>query len=214
MKASRWGWLLAIASLPLAAQAQQVHDSGLGFSYSMPTDWQAVIPAPPQPDERPKSTQNTPQEVKKGIACVEVPSTARHGNPASAIVIIALPFDCFGQTMAPQDLAGFGSGVTDGLKTTFDFLNPVSATYTLAGHKLWIERVKAVPRGKTAPVDTVEITCTILEKGAVCWMIEAADAASLEAFERGAVTLEGSPPAPLVPPEVFVKSPPPATAPQ
>ena len=117
-----------------------------------------------------------------------MPLTARHGDPPSAIVIIALPFDCFGQTMAQHDLADFGSGVTEGLKTTFDFLNPVSTTYALAGHKLWIERVKAVPKGKTAPVDTVEITCTILEKGAVCWMVQAADEASLEAFERGAVT--------------------------
>lgn len=150
MKASRWGWLLAITSLPLAAQAPQVHDA-LGFSYNLPADWEEVIPAPPQATEQPKASQNTPQEVKKGIACVEVPLTARRGDPASAIVIIALPFDCFGQTMAPDDLASFGSGVTDGLKTTFDFLNPVSTTYALAGHRFWIARVKAVPREKRRP---------------------------------------------------------------
>lgn len=210
MNVSRWGWLLAVASLPLAAQAPQVISDPLGFSYSVPSGWQLVIPQPQKITEPP----NMPQEVKKGMACVEVPLTARHGNPASAIVIIALPFTCFGQTMAEDDLNGFGSGVTEGLKTTFDFLNPISATYKLAGYKLWIERVKAVPRGKTAPVETVETACTILSKGAVCWMVEAADAASLQAFERQAVTLEGSAPTPLVPAEVFLKSPAPNAVPR
>lgn len=212
MKTLRLVWFCALASLPIAAQAPQVQ-SALGFTYSLPADWEVVVPTPPQAPERPKASQNTPEEVKKGFACVEVPMTARHGNPPSAVVVIALPFDCFGQTMAEQDLPDFGSGVTEGLKTTFDFLNPVSTTYQLAGHKLWIERVKAVPRGKTAPVNTVETACTILQKGAACWMIDAADAASLEAFERGAVTLDGSPATRLVPPHVWIKSPPPGTEP-
>lgn len=199
--------MLAVASLPLAAQAPQVDSDPIGFSYAVPAGWQLVVPTPPQATQQPRASQSTPEEVKKGIACVQVPLTARHGNPASAIVIIALPFDCFGQTMAPQDLPGFGAGVTEGLKTAFDFLNPVSTTYSIAGHKLWIERVKAVPRGKTAPVDTVEITCTILQKGAVCWTVQTGDDASLEAFERGAVSLEGSPSVPLVPAQVFVAAP-------
>lgn len=197
--------LLTVASGLLLAQTPPLQDDAVGFSYTLPPDWQVVVPSSPPP-QQPKPSQNTPQEVKKGLACVEVPITARHGTPPSVLVVIALPFDCFGQTMAQQDLAGFGFGVTEGLKTTFDFLNPVTTTYTLAGHRLWMERVKAVPRGKTAPVDTVEIACAILQKGSVCWMVDAADAASLAAFEHAAVTLEGSTPAPLVPPEVFLKS--------
>ena len=209
----RLPWLLAVASLPLAAQAPQTHSDPIGFSYSVPAGWEVVVPKPPPAEGHSKILQSAPDEVKKGIACVEVPMTARHGDPPSAIVIIALPFACFGQTMVEQDLADFGSGVTEGLQTTFDLLNPVSTTYALAGHKLWIERVKAVPKGKTAPLDTVETACTILEKGAVCWMVDAADEASLEAFERGAVTLEGSPATPLVPAGVWIKSPAPVTAP-
>lgn len=218
MKASRLGWLLAIASLPLAAQAPRGLSDPLGFTYSIPAGWELVVPKPPQTTEQPSGPQNNPQNnlpaVKKGIACVEVPLTARHGDPVSAMVIVALPFQCFGQTMTDEDLPGFGSGVIEGLKTAFDLLDPISATYKLAGHKLWIERVKAIPKGKTAPVETVETACTILNKGAVCWMVEAADAASLETFEHESVTLEGSAPTPLVPAEVFVKSPPPVTAPQ
>ncbi len=218
MKRCCLGWLLAIASLPLAAQEPQALSDPLGFSYSIPAGWEPVIPTPPpaakQPESPHNAPQNTPPEVKKGMACVQVPLTARHGDPVSAMVIIALPFQCFGQTMTAEDLPGFGSGVIDGLETTFDLLNPISATYKLAGHKLWIERVKAVPKGKTAPVETVETACTILSNGAVCWMVEAADAASLEVFEHESVTLEGSAPAPLVPAEVFLKSPAPVTAPK
>lgn len=207
--------LLAFApiaiTLPLAAQAPRVHSEKLGFSYALPDDWQAIVPEPRA--GQPGTWQNTPEEVKKGIACVEVPMTARHGEPASVVVVIALPFDCFGATMPAQDLAEFGSGVTEGLKTALDFLSPVTASYALAGHDLWIERIKAVPKGKTEPVSTVEITCTILEKGAVCWMVQAADEAGLQAFEGAAVTLEGSPASRLVPTQVFAMPPVPAKSP-
>lgn len=193
---------LIAASLALHAQAPRARSEALGFTYSLPDDWQAIVPKA-QTEPPPKAPLNAPAEVKKGITCVQVPMTARHGDPPSVVVIVALPFDCFGETMAPQDLADFGAGVTDGLKTTVDFLNPVTTSYSLADHHLWIERVKAVPIGKTTPVSTVEIVCTLLEKGAVCWMVQAADEAGLQAFENATVTLEGSAVHRLVPSQVF-----------
>ena len=210
----RWFPIFAsvVASLPLGAQAPQVHSQALGFSFSLPDDWQVIVPAS-QSEQQPNTPQGAPEETKKGIDCLEVPMTARHGEPASVVVIDALPFDCFGETMAAQDLPGFGSALTEGLKTALDFLNPVTASYTLAGHDLWIERVKAMPKGKTAPVSTVEIACTILAKGAVCWMVQASDEAGLQAFENASVTLEGSPVNRLVPSQVFTETPAPAKPP-
>jgi hypothetical protein len=192
--------LAALALVPLAAQAPHVHTDALGFTFTLPEDWQIIVPKP-----QPAAATSPPDEVRKGIDCMNVPLTATHGNPATVIVIVTLPFDCFGQTMSQQDLPGFGIGVTEGLKVAFDILNPVEATYTLAGHAMWIERVKATPKGLTAPVFTVETTCTLLEKGAACWMAQAGDEAGLTQFEHGLVTLEGSTASQIVPESTFVK---------
>jgi hypothetical protein len=195
-----------MALVPLAAQAPQ-HDliDALGFTYTVPEDWQVIVPKPTAGASQ--QVLIAPDELRKGILCVDVPMTAMHGSPPTVIVIVTLPFDCFGQSMSQQDLPGFGIGVTEGLKRIFDILNPVEATYTLAGHAMWIKRVKATPKGLTAPVFTVETTCTLLEKGAVCWMAQAADEAGLTVFEHGPVTLEGSTASQLVPASAFVKFP-------
>jgi hypothetical protein len=120
---------------------------------------------------------------------------------------VALPFACMGQTMEYDDLPGFGEGAAEGLKQTLDIIEPITASYMLAGHQIWIERAKATPKGKTAPDYTVEIACAVLEKGAVCWLAQSADAAALEAFEHATVTLEGVNAGALVPKDVFAKNP-------
>lgn len=195
-----------LACLPLAAQAPHVHNDALNFTYSVPEDWQIVVPKPPAPPPQNKPL-NAPEEVRKGMDCVDVPLTATHGSPPSVIVLVTLPFDCFGQSMSRRDLEGFGAGVTEGLKRTFDILNPVESAYSLAGHSMWIERVKATPKGKSAPVFTIETVCTLLQKGAVCWMAQAGDEAGLSEFEHGPVTLEGQAAKQLVPANVFVRNP-------
>lgn len=193
-------------ALPWLAQAQRprVKSDAIGFRYSLPEDWQAVTPQSAAP--QPKIPASAPPEVKRGIVCVQVPLTAWQGEPRSAVVVIALPFDCYGETLQEQDLPAWGSAWIEGLKAAFNFGNPVEATYRLAGHTMWIERVKAVPKEKPATAFTLETACTLLKKGAVCWMIEAADAESLNAFEKSPVTLEGSESRWLVPSHVFAKN--------
>lgn len=97
----------AAVSAPAAAGAPatppKVQNSDLGFSYGLPSDWELVAPpptAPPGPDP------DLPPSAKKGNGCVEVALTARHGAPASVVVVMALPFDCYGQAIAASDLAG------------------------------------------------------------------------------------------------------------
>jgi hypothetical protein len=130
--------------------------------------------------------------------------TAKHGNPASVIVVTALPFSCYGQTMTVSDLANVGGGASEGMKQTFDLTEPQQATYSLGSHTLWIERAKGTPKTHAESSFTFEIACTVLQKGAVCWMTMAADAASLKDFEQSKVTLEGEPPTALVPASAFV----------
>lgn len=179
----------------------------LGYTYRLPEDWEIVGATAPLPKQQKQEEQKTASvEVKKGIACVEVELTARHGEPSTVVVIVGLPFDCYGQTMTDQDLPGFGAGAADGLKEAFDIGNPLSASYALAGHKMWVERARAVPKGKTAPEYTVEITCTVLKKGAVCWMTQAADEAGLRVFESAPVTLDGKSAPALVPADAFVEA--------
>jgi hypothetical protein len=179
----------------------QVDDSDVGFNYSLPADWEFV--APPR---APRVTVPFPDAMgtKKGDACVEVVLTAKHGTPASVVVVMALPFACYGQSLKSGDLANFGAGAAEGMKQTFDVSDPVQSNYTLGSNAVWIERAKGTPKGHPENPFTFEIACTLLAKGAVCWMTMAADAASLQAFENSPVMLDGESSAALVPASAFL----------
>jgi hypothetical protein len=186
---------------PAATQSVQVDDSDVGFTYSLPADWEFVAPA-----TAPKITVPFPDAVaaKRGDACVEVVFTAKHGSPASVVVVVALPFACYGQSMNPGDLANFGAGAAEGMKQTFDITDPVEGNYTLGSHAVWIERAKGTPKGHPEKPFTFEIACTVLNKGTVCWMTMATDWPSLRDFQRSPVALDGDAFDALVPPHSFV----------
>ena len=145
------------------------------------------------------------EDEKKGIGCVQVALTARHGDPASVVVVVALPYDCYGQTMTEKDLPAFGSGASEGLNNTFDISEPIRGVYSLGTHSIWVERAKGTLKGSPDSKYTMETVCSIMKNGAVCWMAMAADDNALQTFENGAVTLDGEAPVVLVPSSAFVK---------
>jgi hypothetical protein len=203
--------LLAVGCANLLAQAPAppvVHTSEYGFSYSVPSDWQVAEAQPTPAEIKEKQAQEAKtEEEKKGIACLQVAMTARHGDPTSVIVAMALPFDCFGQSMTEKDLPGFAEGGSEGLKQAFDLTEPVHASYSLGSHGIWIERAKGTPKGSPNVSYTVEIACGLLKKAAVCWMTMASDASTLHTFENGAVVLDGDSFPALVPENAFEKKP-------
>jgi hypothetical protein len=194
----------APSAVPAATQPPQVENSDVGFNYSLPADWEFVAPPP-----APRSTVPFPDAVtsKKGDACVEVVLTAKRGTPASVVVVTALPFACYGQTLKSGDLQNFGAGAAAGLKQTFEITDPVQGDYTLGSHAVWIERAKGTPKSHPENSFIFEIACTALTKGAVCWLTVAADWQSLRAFERAPVTLDGETSRELVPPHSFLSEP-------
>jgi hypothetical protein len=213
-RASYMAVLLLLVSATAPAQAPPATAAPaaeMGYSYVLPADWIAVTIKPHSPTETAPQPSLPPQDMikdtMKGTACIRVPLTAQHGAPASVIVVVELPFACYGQAMTEQDLAGFGSGAADGLKQIYELLDPVYGDYSLGSHHVWIERAKGSPRGHPETQYTMEIACSLLRKGAACWMTMAADEASLHAFENGPVTLEGEAPTPLVPATAFDKAP-------
>ncbi|MGH9607096.1 MAG: hypothetical protein ACRD3N_15520 [Terracidiphilus sp.] len=203
--------VLALCFVPLLAQTQpptQPHANALGFSYSLPSDWEIVDAAPAMPAAKQQAKQTAGSEdEKKGIACAEVALTARHGNPPSVIVVVALPFGCYGQTMIAKDLPGFGAGAAEGLKQNFNVADTVYGSYTLGSHGFWIERAKGSAKNNPKSEETIEIACSVLHRAAVCWMTMAADADGLRSFEDGLVTLDGEPATPLVPAGAFAQKP-------
>ncbi len=191
-----------------APAASEQHANSLGFSYSVPGDWEVVDSQGKLPQVKQQADKNaSSDQEKKGLACVQVALTARHGDPVSVMVEVALPFDCFGEAMTEAELPGFASGASEGLKQSFDIGEPVTANYSLGSHTMWIERAKGTPKGHPEVSYTVEITCGLVKKAAVCWMVMAADDAALRTFERGVVTLDGESSPALVPPTAFDKKP-------
>jgi hypothetical protein len=162
-----------------------------------------VAPARPATAETP---YHTLAASRKGDACVEVAFTAKRGNPASVVMILALPFSCYGQAMKTSDLKNLGAGAAEGMKQTFEVTEAVESNYSLGSHAVWIERAKGAPKYHPESRFTFEIACTVLEKGAACWMTMAADAASLQDFEQGIVSLDGDAHVALVPANAFPAS--------
>jgi hypothetical protein len=217
MKTSLLTVLTLLCGLPLTAQnpapapaapASQTHTSALGFAYGIPADWEVVDTRPSLPGvQREVAKTAKSEEEKKGIACVEVALTARHGDPASVVVVVALPYACYGQTMTDKELPAFGSGASEGMKNTFDISDPIQGAYTSGTHSVWIQRASGTLKDGPNNKYTVETVCSVLKNAAVCWMAMAADEDGLRTFEHGAVTLDGDSPVALVPAGAFQKKP-------
>jgi hypothetical protein len=210
MKARAFPALLLLLSAPLGAQnfIAQTYSSDIGFTYSLPADWEVTAIAPSLPVVQQQATKSaTGEDEKKGVACVQIALTARHGRPPSVIVAVVLPFACFGQEMTEKDLSGVAEGASEALKKSFDISSPTYGAYLLGTHSVWIERVKGTLKGQPGNPYTVETVCSILKKGVVCWMEMAADDGALQTFEHGAIVLDGEAPTTLVPPTAFDKKP-------
>jgi hypothetical protein len=197
-----------LAQSPASAPGATTHTSDIGFTYSLPSDWEVVDTKPMLPAVQQEVTKTaTSEDEKKGAACAQVALTARHGDPASVVVVVVLPFDCFGQMMTGKDLPDFASGASEGLRKSFTLADPLHGAYSLGTHSMWVERAKGALKDHPEVMYTVETVCSVLKKGAVCWMAMAKDDAALDTFERGAVSLDGEAPAALVPASAFVKKP-------
>jgi hypothetical protein len=226
MKTRMFAALLVLCAASLAAQAPatpdaapvpvppppvpteaQAYSSDLGFSYSIPPDWEILNTKPMLPAVLQKAARDYGSEAEKMAACVQLPLTAHHGDPPSVIAVVGLSFDCVGHSFTPNDLPGIASGVTEGMKSSIQITNPVINTYTLGSHSMWIQRASGSLAGHPEIKRTMETVCSVLKKGVVCWMTMAADDTVLQTFENGAVTLDDDAATALVPTDALLKKP-------
>jgi hypothetical protein len=210
MKAHLLVAILVCLAPVLRAQSSvtQTHTSDLGFSYTLPADWEVVDTKPTLPAVQQEVAKTAKSEdEKKGIACIEVALTARHGDPSSVVVVVALPFACYGETMTAKDLPGFGSGAAEGVKNAFNISDAIQGSYSLGTHGVWIQRATGTLKADPKVKYTVETVCSILKRGAVCWMAMAADDAALHVVEQGGVEMDGDTAPALVPVTAFQKKP-------
>jgi hypothetical protein len=198
---------LSGAQAPPAAPAPGSQAAQLGFTYAVPSNWQVLSTPPTMSATKSEAATNGSEEEKKGLACLEPVLTARDPGSGSILSVEALPFACFGQTMTNEDLPGFAAGAPEVLRQSFDLGQPLTATYALGSHSMWVERASATLKDHPEVPFTVEIACGLLKKAAVCWMAVAGSDDALHAFERGSVTLDGESAGALVPPTAFDKKP-------
>jgi len=203
--------ILFFLTAPLLSQAPPAAAptaEDFGFTYHLPRSWDAVDAQSTLPEIKQQQAANAKtDEERKGIACVQIPISARQATPPSFLAVVALPFDCFGQIMTAKDLPGFAEGSSEGPRKFLDFSDPVYGSYAMGGHNLWIERAKGSPKGHPEMPYTLEIACSLLKKAAVCWMTVAGDQQALKDFEGSAVILDGDFYPELVPPTAFDQKP-------
>src|SRR5271157_450201 len=233
MKTRLFAALLVLCAATLAAQApatpnaahaalvptMPAHEfhSDLGYVYIfppyweylvIPKDWKNMIPQPMLPAAVQQVANYYGSEAIKLGACVKLPLTAYHGNPPSAMnAVVEMSFDCIGHTFSAQELPSIASGVSKGLKRSMEIVNPVSNTYTLGTHSMWIERASGSLVGHPEIKQTVETVCSVLKKGVVCCMVLTSDDDALQTFEQGTVTLDDDAATALVPADALQKKP-------
>ena len=203
--------ILVICCAPLLAQdpaAPAASTKELGFAYHVPAGWDLIDAQSTLPIVKQRELEKAKTDVeKKEIGCITIPISARRGDPPSFIAVVGLPLGCFGEALTENDLPGFAEGSSEGPRQIFDFGDPVTGTYSLGNHHMWIERARGNPKGHPEMAYTLEITCSLLKESAVCWMTVARDDQSLKAFESTAVTLDNDFFAELVPATAFEKTP-------
>jgi hypothetical protein len=209
--------LLALAAASLSTQAQasapaaaptRTYTNDVGFSYTFPSDWEVVDMASTLPEAQQQAQQQaSSNQERQGIGCTQMGLSARYGIPTSTVVAVVLPFACLGSEMTQKDLPGMGAGALAGVQQNFDLGQPVYGAYSLGSHSMWIERVTGTLKDHPEAQYSVETVCTILKKGAVCWMAFAADNPALASFEQGVVVLDDEAPTALVPANAFAKKP-------
>lgn len=195
------------AALPAVAQTPALtpHVTPIGFTINLDADWTEIDMSAQMAAARQQVAQAAISEVeKRGITCLEMPLTARHGNPPSMLTVVDLPWSCMGIQATEKDLPGFGMGALQNLRQQFEMEEPATSTFALGHHAGWTARAKATPRG-TQLGYTIEVACTLVEKGSVCAMIVAADATTLSHFEQLPVVLDGTSFPALVPAGTYGK---------
>ena len=212
--------LLALFVSPLSTQAPDVsqpakppapadgaaHSNELGFSFTMPSDWDVQDTKPMLPVIQQQAEKKATHEVEKKTAgCLQIPLNATHGDPASSVVVVGISFDCLGQRFTDSDLAAFGGGVAGSLKKNWTIIDPIYGAYMLGQHSVWIERAAGSPIAHPETKRTLEMVCSMLKKGSVCWMAFIASDGDLKAFEQSRVSLDGDPPTALVPESALVR---------
>lgn len=187
-------------------EASPLYQSDLGFTYSYPSDWDLVDTKPLTPIAQQKAAENAKSdEEKKGAACAQIGLMLKHGQPPSIIMTVSLPYDCYGSQFTDADLPGFGNGVSSGLKQNFTIQDSKTSTFKSGTHNLWAERASAASKADVNQKYTIETVCSMLKKGATCWIGMVKDDASLRVLEQAKVTLESDAPAALVPAEAFAE---------
>jgi hypothetical protein len=193
-----------VAQAPAAATPQP-HSSDLGFTYNIPSDWEVLATSTLSSLQQETAKSTAGEDVKKGVGCAQISLTARHGDPASMIAVMTLSNACVGQAVTEEDMPGVVAAALEGPSQGFDMTQPEFGSYKLGTHTIWIGRAQGAPKGQPALKYAEETACTLLEKGAACWLIMAADHAATDTFERGLVTLEKDKPIALVPANAFEK---------
>ena len=180
------------------------YKSELGYSFAYPQDWVLMDTGASLPEVKQQAADEAKSdEGKQSANCAQMDMTLRHVSASGMIVAMALPFACYGQKLAPQDLAGFGGSVASGLSQAFDVQFSLTKTYRLGSHDLWVERDQATAKADATQSFLVETVCGLLDKAAVCWVGIVKDESDLATFENTAITLESDKPVGLVPAGVF-----------
>jgi hypothetical protein len=174
----------------------QHFESGLGFSYEVPSD--LTIINSKQFEKAAKSLaqqQGTTEAEAKSIHCVQQLLVAERRDESRIINFVAFPQDCAGGAVTEKNLANVGKYGSDQLAKRFTLISPEYSSFTVGTHAFWVMRSAMVPSPPQNPNHEIAFVVILTPQAVIECMLLARTRADLEAltatklrFDDGAVT--------------------------
>jgi hypothetical protein len=178
--------LLSVCATPLAAQtskgvpsdrqnlAQFHFESGLGFSYDVPSDLKVVSSKKFDATVRSEALQQaTTQQEIKSINCTQQLLVAENSDESRIIYFVASPQGCATGAVNEGTIAALGQYSAREMSKRIAFVDPRYGTFKAGEHVFWIMRSEMTPKPPQNPNREFALLVTYTPSAVIECMISA-----------------------------------------
>ena len=216
MKPSVIVFIAALYALPMMPQTVSGHapsrnaspkhfESGIGFSYDVPSDLAIISSKQFDRAMQAKATQlaTTGQEMKS-INCTQRLLVAENRDESKIVVFLAAPQGCATGIVTDKTLSSLGQYAANELSKRFAVVKPVYGAFTAGKHAFWAMQSEMTPNPPQNPNHEVAYLVTYTPDFVIECMLLARTPADLSALVNTHLKFEDGTETELLPSDAFV----------
>jgi len=181
-------------------------DSGLGFTYEVPTDLsilnakRVLISA-----EKNLNQQALTKQEAKSIECGQGLLIAENHDETKVVAITAHRQDCLGFTLGVEFLSQIGSHGLDELNKQFVLSNFITARSSVGNHATWLMQSAILPKNPANPNRFIAMMVTPTPEGVAEILLEAKTRADLNTLMANRIRFDDGSESDVVPATAFTE---------